>query len=58
MFLMIGDVKECVFSKVNEVEVVKNFRVELIKDVYKRRIKCMWIKLFIFFCKSRGYLNF
>lgn len=35
MFLMIGDVKECVFSKVNEVEVVKNFRVELIKDVYK-----------------------
>lgn len=35
MFLMIGDVKECVFSKVSEVEVVKNLRVELIKDVYK-----------------------
>lgn len=35
MFIMIGDIKECVFSKVNEVELVKKFRVELIKDEYK-----------------------
>lgn len=39
MFLMTGDAKECAFSKSNEAEVVKNFRVESIKDAYKNTLQ-------------------
>lgn len=36
---MTGDAKECAFSKANEAEVVKNFRVESIKDAYKNTLQ-------------------
>lgn len=39
MFLMTGDAKECAFSKANEAEVVKNLRVESIKDAYKNTLQ-------------------
>lgn len=57
MFIMTSDAKECAFSKANEAEVVKNFRVESIKDAYKRRIKRTRTKLLTSLCKSRGHSN-